>query len=336
MSILRFDQINESIKFETKYHKYNKNDIEDFVIELTDLGLVTYDYRVGLYELSDCSFNEMDITKIDDEDNGSDYRLAHTITLLKIVNGNNDDDLKLISDAAKALISIKNRNIKNITYIYTNLEVIDESSLNDDYDIEDEVPDIDEDQDELPYKSNYLTIDITILEHYEYKQLDDSTSLFLNFINKLSEDILLDNNHINSIVDNNLYIMLQTSDSRIFKPLLEMISYCTKVVEIKDKNSIESLFRNNGLDPIDYNVGDCSILAIEFNIPNNLKDITDKIDDKLDDNSNMCAYWGIGKYILIEDGDLEDSLDIIIEEFENSSYKSINIEKDRYYLFELK
>src|SRR5574343_853733 len=145
MRLLRFGQINESIKFESIYHKYTEDDIADFLLDLTDIGFDIKSNDRGLFDKRDNSF--MEDNTMDDVNDVDDFLNAYSVNLVKAINSNTDTGLKVIAEAADILMKMRDRNIKHILDIHTKLEIFDEDDITRYFDFK--VDEIDENPDEL-------------------------------------------------------------------------------------------------------------------------------------------------------------------------------------------
>lgn len=331
MRLLRFGQINESIKFESIYHKYTEDDIADFLLDLTDIGFEIKSNDRGLLDKRDNSFVE-DNT-MDDVNDVDDFLNAYSVNLVKAINSNTDTGLKVIAEAADILMKMRDRNIKHILDIHTKLEIFDEDDVNQDFDFE--VDDIDEDPDELVFTSNYIIISIKITEEYFPQNETNSEISFRESIEVISEEILGDEDFVMTHSNGKFYGYFSPGDARTLKDILDVMSdYVKSVKIINDQNVIKDLVKNCTSNPSSYNTSpnSGSIVEVEYQLPDNIDNIEAEIHEVL----SHTRYRLLGKYVIVHENYVKALLDDIEDEYDNSSYKIIRTsEDDSYYIFEL-
>lgn len=330
MRLLRFGQINESIKFESIYHKYTEDDIADFLLDLTDIGFDIKSNDRGLFDKRDNSF--MEDNTMDDVNDVDDFLNAYSVNLVKAINSNTDTGLKVIAEAADILMKMRDRNIKHILDIHTKLEIFDEDDITRYFDFK--VDEIDENPDDLVFTSNYIVISITMTEEYLLQNETNSEISFRESIEAISTDILGDEDFVMTHSNGKFYGYFSPGDARTLKDILDVMSdYVKSVKIINDRNIIENFIRNCTSYPSSYNTSsNCgSMVEVEYKLPDDIDDIENKIH-----SSVHTTYRILGKYIIVDEDCMKVLLNDIEEEYDNSSYKIIRTSNDdSYYIFEL-
>lgn len=322
-----YNKYTHPIKFDNRFHKLSNDDIGDILIDFLDIGFEIKTLTKGYIDIRDNEYTESESTKeLIYVSHDHNYKLAYDISLILEIDPNTRKSSEMISKAALALFNLQTKQIRKISNLHTNMEIMDYYTLigNYSFDCEFDEP---ESNDNDFYQKNLIHISVTMVEEFNnFIESDKQKRAWQVIDNILTSVLNVDLYHIHK--NDKLYLHTTQQNCEILEKILTNIEWVKDYHYINDNASIRSFIdashskyhQSGPLVEISYDDFDINCFDQET---------------ELIDFCKFTDFLMFGKYLIVSDNRLSMCIEYICDRFPKSSYKLIDVKTNRFYIFEI-